>query len=451
MDMTGHAGRLALAASVALLALPAGLEAQEREGETQEREWQTQEREWQTQETERQARQQAEPTDRDLMEALRRDGSFGMFVDALEETDLEDRLSDSGPFTVFAPTDQALRMAFGQQEWEEIRDDRERLSSLLEHHVVPGEYLTAQELARTQERTLRTMGGATLTSTARGGEGDVYAGGIEREERRGEMERPERERAAEPAARMQRTPTIQIEDARVGDQEIRAMNGVVHGVDRVLMPSTMETMDGRGMDVERRDRGVEREEDRPDYETERERGAEERERTEAEREREPRPGMTDETAERRTVVAMMERNRDLSTFANLLERSGLTRELQRGEYTVFAPTNRAFGMLPEGRMEMLEDNPQELENLLRNHIVRGSLSTNDLRRRGSVQTLAGQTFEVTADGGLRVAGGGELTMRDDLEGSNGVIHVVDDVMLPQTRTDERERETERTPRVPPLR
>jgi uncharacterized surface protein with fasciclin (FAS1) repeats len=103
-----------------------------------------------------------------------------------------------------------------------------------------------------------------------------------------------------------------------------------------------------------------------------------------------------------------------------------------GPFTVFAPTDEAFGALPEGTLDELlkEENQDQLRSILLYHVVPGEYKAEDLA--GDVQNLdtAGeQSLRVDGTDGVTVAGASVVTA--DVEASNGVIHVIDTVLLPQ--------------------
>jgi uncharacterized surface protein with fasciclin (FAS1) repeats len=125
-----------------------------------------------------------------------------------------------------------------------------------------------------------------------------------------------------------------------------------------------------------------------------------------------------------------------TTFIEALERSGLDQTLAgEGPYTVFAPTDEAFARLPEGTLENLFANADALENLLLYHVVEGRLMAADLAQADEINTLTGQTLSITAVGGtLQEISGAQVTEMD-LEAANGVIHVLDTVLMPQQLED----------------
>ena len=103
----------------------------------------------------------------------------------------------------------------------------------------------------------------------------------------------------------------------------------------------------------------------------------------------------------------------------------------QGPFTVFAPTDEAFAALPEGTVESLlqPENRSELERLLQHHIVAGRLPAEEVLAAESLETLAGTTLQVTLHGEQPRVGAVDITATNVMAG-NGVIHVIDAVLIP---------------------
>ncbi|MEX1308813.1 MAG: fasciclin domain-containing protein [Candidatus Sulfomarinibacteraceae bacterium] len=100
-----------------------------------------------------------------------------------------------------------------------------------------------------------------------------------------------------------------------------------------------------------------------------------------------------------------------------------------GPYTVFAPTDEAFAKLPEGTVEALLANPEKLRAILLYHVVPGKVSAADVIALSSATTAQGSDINIqVADGSVMV--NNALVTATDIETSNGVIHVIDSVILP---------------------
>jgi uncharacterized surface protein with fasciclin (FAS1) repeats len=132
-----------------------------------------------------------------------------------------------------------------------------------------------------------------------------------------------------------------------------------------------------------------------------------------------------------TIVGLASANSNLKVLAKALKASGLDKKLSGpGPFTVFAPTDKAFAALPAGALETLlkPANKQKLVALLSYHVVSGQEKSTDLKS-GSVPTLAGKpvTVKVQASG---VTINNAKVIKADVIASNGVIHVVDKVLMP---------------------
>ncbi|MFZ9844130.1 MAG: fasciclin domain-containing protein [Ilumatobacteraceae bacterium] len=145
--------------------------------------------------------------------------------------------------------------------------------------------------------------------------------------------------------------------------------------------------------------------------------------------------MTEETmapAEAGDIVAVASGNADFSTLVAAIQAAGLVETLQgAGPFTVFAPTNAAFDALPEGLLEklLLPENVGALTAILTYHVVSGKVMSTDVTA-GDVPTVEGSTIAITTDGGVKVNGANVVAV--DVAASNGVIHVIDQVIVPPT-------------------
>ena len=118
-----------------------------------------------------------------------------------------------------------------------------------------------------------------------------------------------------------------------------------------------------------------------------------------------------------------------NTLLAAAEAAGLVNVLTNGgPLTVFAPTDDAFAALPEGTVENLLQNPDDLAKVLKYHLASGSMLSDSLNSGASIITVLGPTINVSTEGGFFV--GGAKVTKPDVEASNGVIHVIDRVLLP---------------------
>ncbi len=121
-----------------------------------------------------------------------------------------------------------------------------------------------------------------------------------------------------------------------------------------------------------------------------------------------------------------------TTLVAAVEAAGLVETLKgEGPFTVFAPTDDAFAALPEGTVEtlLLEENKDQLVSILTYHVVPGKVMSGDLTNGMMATTAQGGDLTIMTEGGVTVNGANVVTA--DIEASNGVIHVIDSVILPQ--------------------
>ena len=121
------------------------------------------------------------------------------------------------------------------------------------------------------------------------------------------------------------------------------------------------------------------------------------------------------------------------TLAAALQAAGLVDTLKgKGPFTVFAPTDAAFAKLPAGTVENLlkPENKAKLQAILTYHVVAGSVGSSDVVKLKSAKTVNGQSVSIsTANGGVSIDGA--KVVQADIATSNGVIHVIDSVILPK--------------------
>ena len=132
------------------------------------------------------------------------------------------------------------------------------------------------------------------------------------------------------------------------------------------------------------------------------------------------------------IVAVAVGNPDFATLVAALTAAGLVETLQgAGPFTVFAPTEAAFAALPEGLLAklLLPENIAVLTAILTYHVVPGMVMSTDIAA-GDVATVEGSTVALTTDMGVMV--NGATVIAADVAASNGVIHVIDAVIVPPT-------------------
>lgn len=118
-----------------------------------------------------------------------------------------------------------------------------------------------------------------------------------------------------------------------------------------------------------------------------------------------------------------------TTLVTAIDRAGLAEQLaDGGPYTVFAPSDRAFARLPDGVVDSILAAPDTLADVVSYHVVPGRLTAADVALRVSAETFQGEDLSFSGHGGVRVDGA--HVVQGDIEASNGVIHVIDRVLLP---------------------
>ncbi|MEO0595653.1 MAG: fasciclin domain-containing protein [Chloroflexota bacterium] len=296
-------------------------------------------------------------------------------VAAVAAADLVGTLDTGGPFTVFAPTNAAFEAAIEAlgTTAEDLLADTETLTSILTYHVVSGEVLSE---ALTDGQEVTTLNGAILTIgvsddgvTVTDGNGSTY---------------------------------------NVVTADVDAGNGVVHIIDGVLVPPAPEAEE-EAMDDEDM--------------------AEEEEAADAD-------GDMEET--QLTILGTALQADGLETLATALVRGGFSSTFNgEGSFTVFAPTDEAFAAALEAlgltAEELLADT-ELLSSVLTYHVIDGEVFSDALEDGMEVETLNGATLTIgVTDEGVTVTdanGNVANVVTADVDASNGVVHVIDGVLLP---------------------
>ena len=118
------------------------------------------------------------------------------------------------------------------------------------------------------------------------------------------------------------------------------------------------------------------------------------------------------------------------TLTSLLQQTGLDKTLgEDGPYTVFAPTDKAFAKVPKKTLDALAANPDQLKAVLLYHVADGDVKAADVAAMSSVATLNGASLPIKANDAI-VRVGGAKVIQADVMTSNGVIHVIDAVLIP---------------------
>jgi uncharacterized surface protein with fasciclin (FAS1) repeats len=119
------------------------------------------------------------------------------------------------------------------------------------------------------------------------------------------------------------------------------------------------------------------------------------------------------------------------TLTALLKRAGLVSALKaKGPFTVFAPTDAAFAKVPKKTLKALKKDKAKLQSVLLYHVAKGKLTAAKVVKRKSIKTLNGQRVRVRVRDG-KVFVGGARVVAPDVGASNGVIHVINRVLIPR--------------------
>lgn len=117
------------------------------------------------------------------------------------------------------------------------------------------------------------------------------------------------------------------------------------------------------------------------------------------------------------------------TLVTAVQAAGLVETLKSpGPFTVFAPNDDAFAKLPPGTIQTLVQNIPQLTRILKYHVVAGKLAKADLAKLGTVTSVEGSTIKIDCSDGFEVKNATVLAA--DIEADNGIIHVIDTVILP---------------------
>jgi transforming growth factor-beta-induced protein len=283
------------------------------------------------------------PALKDIVDTAVGAGSFKTLAAALTAAGLVDTLKGKGPFTVFAPTDEAFaKLPKGTVEDLLKPENKAKLVSILTYHVVAGSVKAADVVKLTSAKTVE------------GTDVKIKVDGA----------------------------NVMVNDAKVTKTDIEASNGVIHVIDTVIMPAAMMT-----------------------------------------------PAVKD-------IVDTAVGAGSFKTLAAALTAAGLVDTLKgKGPFTVFAPTDEAFAKLPKGTLEDLlkPENKAKLVDILTYHVVPGTVKAAEVVKHSSVATVEGKNIMITVTGGKVLLNGASNVVTTDIVASNGVIHVIDAVLLPPAK------------------
>ena len=135
----------------------------------------------------------------------------------------------------------------------------------------------------------------------------------------------------------------------------------------------------------------------------------------------------------KTIVENAAANKDFSTLVAAVKAAGLAETLSgKGPFTVFAPTNAAFAKLPEGTVASLlkPENKEKLASILKYHVVAGNVMAADVVKLEKAKTVEGSEVVIKVTGKTVTVNGAKV-VKTDIKCKNGVIHVIDTVLIPK--------------------
>ena len=294
-----------------------------------------------TAEPEPTATPEPEVMEMDIVDTAVADGRFTTLVAAVTAAELVDTLKSEGPFTVFAPTDDAFAaLPEGTLDSLLLPENKQALTDILLYHVVSGNVMAEDVVNLDMATTILGKDVAIKTDM-----GNVY-----------------------------------INDAQVIITDIETSNGVIHVIDSVILPPSEEE------------------------------------------------AMMD-----KTIVDIAVEDGRFNTLVAAVTAAELAETLSgEGPFTVFAPTDDAFAALPEGTLDslLLPESKQALTDILLYHVVSGKVMAADVVGLESAPTVLGQDITITISDGNVFLNETIQVIITDIEASNGVIHVIDAVLLP---------------------
>ena len=261
---------------------------------------------------------------------------FGTLVAAVQAADLESALRSKGPFTVFAPTDDAFKkLPAGTVESLLKPENKDKLISILKFHVVAGNVMAADVVKLSSAKTIQ---GESIKIMVK--DGKVFLNGT----------------------------------TQVVKTDVSASNGTIHVIDSVLIPSM-----------------------------------------------------------KKDIVDTAVSTNMFNTLVAAVKAAGLVDTLKGdGPFTVLAPTDEAFAKLPAGTVENLlkPENKDMLVKILTYHVISGDVRAETVMTLKSAKTVQGQEVYIKTKKGKVMINGAKV-VKADVEASNGVIHVIDTVLMPK--------------------
>jgi uncharacterized surface protein with fasciclin (FAS1) repeats len=137
-----------------------------------------------------------------------------------------------------------------------------------------------------------------------------------------------------------------------------------------------------------------------------------------------------DAAASKTIVGVAASDPQFSTLVKLVKSAGLASTLSKGSYTVFAPTNAAFAKVPKSTLNALAKDKAMLKAVLTYHVVKGKVPASKVVKLKSAKTVNGARVKIAVRNGKVYLNGSTRVTKTDIKASNGIIHVINKVLLP---------------------
>jgi uncharacterized surface protein with fasciclin (FAS1) repeats len=144
----------------------------------------------------------------------------------------------------------------------------------------------------------------------------------------------------------------------------------------------------------------------------------------------PAPTAAPAASSSKTIVGVAAGDKRFTTLVKLVKAAGLATTLSKGSYTVFAPTNAAFAKVPKKTLDALGKDKAKLKAVLLYHVVKGRVPASKVVKLKSAKTLEGSSVKIAVKGGKVYLNGTTRVTQTDVKASNGIIHVINGVLLP---------------------
>ena len=131
-----------------------------------------------------------------------------------------------------------------------------------------------------------------------------------------------------------------------------------------------------------------------------------------------------------TIVQVAAANPQFSTLVGLVKAAGLAHTLSTGSYTVFAPTNAAFKKVPKATLQSLAAHKAQLRKVLLYHVLKGRVPAAKAVKLSSAKTVEGSRVKIKVKSGRVYLNSTRRVTKTDVKASNGIIHVINGVLLP---------------------